>query len=336
MAMVSFGGCERQVPSLVVSQFQMGLQFIDKLMAGLQVTQFKTGIQFIDKLIAALQFRYYNVKRNIENASVAFSKAESELENHIRRQTKKCREEEAELSNMQRRHEEILKSLAGLKDSLESMSKILEEQRKKVRNAQSDVKDSEKRVRKAQSDYEDAIATRDGVRVAGWATIWIPFVGASLLLVSETALKECVDNAEHCLGSTKSDLSSAEDTVCEMAKARENTQDDIKRRKMENTKMEDEMEETQKNISTYRKGINEQNRTLTALRKVMTRLGKVSGRAEVLNDATAIMHDIAEIGIPLKSLLDSFEEFITQPDLWKKVLSRPVFLAVCDDDDGDW
>ncbi|XP_071096974.1 tropomyosin Tod p 1.0102-like [Haliotis cracherodii] len=332
MAMVSFGGCERQVPSLVVSQF---LQFIDKLMAGLQVIPFQTGIQFIDKLIDALQF-YYNVTRNIANASTAFSKAEIELENNIRRQTKKCREEEAELSNMQRRHQEFLKSLAGLDDSLESLSKILEGQRKKVASAEADVKDSEKRVQKAQSDYEEANSTRNGVWVAGWATIWIPFVGVSLLAVSETALQECVDNAEHCLDSTKSDLSSAEDELREMEKVRENTQGDIKRLKMEKTKMEDEMEETQKNISTYRKDINEQNRTLTALRKVMTRLGKVSGRAEVLNDATAIMHDIAEIGIPLKSLLDSFEDIITQPDLWKKVLSRPEFLAVCDDDDGDW
>ncbi|XP_071096307.1 structural maintenance of chromosomes protein 4-like [Haliotis cracherodii] len=316
MAMVSFG-CERHLPSLVVSKFQ-------------------TGIQFIDKLMTALQVGDYNFKQHIKNACASFSKAECELEKHIRRQTKKCREEEAELSNMQRRHQEILRSLAGMKDSLESLSKTLEEQRKKVKSAQSDVKDSEARVRKEQSKYEDAIATRNGVEAAGWATIWVPVVGASLLLVSETALKKCVDNAEHCLESTKSNLSRAEDAVREMTKARENTQGDIKKREMEKTKMKNEMVETQKNISTYRKDINEQNRTLTSLRKVMTRLGKVSGRAEVLRDATAIMHDIAEIGIPLKSLFDSFEEFITQPDLWKKVLSRPEFLAVCDDDDGDW
>ncbi|XP_071096331.1 tropomyosin-2-like [Haliotis cracherodii] len=317
MAMVSFGGCERHLPSLVVSQFQ-------------------TGIQFIDKLMTALQVGDYNFKQHVQNAHASFSKAESELENHIRHQTKKCREEEAELSNIQRRHQEILKSLAGLNDSLETLSKTLEELRKKVESAQKDVEESKKSVAKARMEYEHANVTRETVRGVGKATSWIPFVGSTLLEVSETTLKQHVDNAEYCLDSAKSALSSAEDTVCEMAKARENAQGDIKRREIEKIKMEEEMKLTQKNISTYRKGINEQNRTLTALRKVMTHLGKVSGRAEVLRDATVILHDIAEIGIPLKSLFDSFEEFITQPDLWKKVLSRPEFLAVCDDDDGDW
>ncbi|XP_067662230.1 tropomyosin-like [Haliotis asinina] len=316
MAMVSFGGSERHLPSLVVFQFQKGLQLIDKL-------------------ITALHAGDHNIKQHAKNAYAAFSKAESKLEDHIRHQTRKCRAEEAELSNMESRHQEIIRSLAGLSDSLASLSKRLEEQREKVASAQADVNSAEERVRKARSELEDARAKREGVEKAGWATIWIPFVGTSLLLVSET-LRKGVDNAEHSLDSTKSDLSSAENTLSQITTERRNTQDDISRREKEKTRMEEEMRETRKNISTCRNDINEQNRTLTALRKVMTRLGKVSGRAEVLRDATAIMHDIAEIGIPLKSLFDSFEEFITQPDLWRKVLSRPVFQAICDDDAGEW
>ncbi|XP_067660869.1 tropomyosin-like [Haliotis asinina] len=317
MAMVSFGGSERHLPSLVVSQFQKGLQLIDKLMTALHAGD-------------------HNIKQHAKNAYAAFSKAESKLEDHIRHQTRKCRAEEAELSNMESRHQKIIRSLAGLSDSLASLSKRLEEQREKVANAQADVNSAEERVRKARSELEDAIETQKVVQKVGWATIWVPVVGASLLLVSETVLRESVENAEHSLDSTKSDLSSAENTLSQITTERRNTQDDISRREKEKTRMEGEMRETRKNISTCRNDINEQNRTLTALRKVMTRLGKVSGRAEVLRDATAIMHDIAEIGIPLKSLFDSFEEFITQPDLWRKVLSRPVFQAICDDDAGEW
>ncbi|XP_067662229.1 uncharacterized protein [Haliotis asinina] len=334
MAMVSFGGSERHMPTSVVSQFQTGIQYIDKLMAALQMTRFYTGLHFIDRLIAALQFRYY-VKPNIQNACVAFSKAESDLENHIGRQTKKCREEEVKLSRMQDKHQEILKFLAGLTDSLESLSKILQDQSHKVAHARQGVRDSEDRVRKARSELEDAIATRDGVRIAGWATIWIPLVGTTLLAVSETALKENIDNAEYSLDSTKSDLSCAENALRQITIEHRNTQDDISRREREKTTMEEEMTETRKNISTCRNDINEQNRTLTALRKVMTRLGKVSGRAEVLRDATILMHDIAEIGIPLKSLFDSFDEFMTQPDQWRRVIASPIFQAICDDD-GDW
>ncbi|XP_071096306.1 tropomyosin-2-like [Haliotis cracherodii] len=317
MAMVSFGRGERRLPSSVVSTFQSGLQSIDNLMT-------------------ALQDGHYNFKKHVEKAHVAFSEAEDKLDNHIRRQTRKCREQEAELSSMQRRNKAVIKSLTGLEDSLEYLSIRLKKQKKKAEGAQEEVDDSEKRVKKAQSEYDEVSETRNKVQTVVKYTWWIPVVGTSVALYDHAILKPRVDNAEGCLDSAESDLTSAEHALREMTEQHENTRAVIKRHKKTRTRLEDEMEEIEEDIYAYRKDINKQNRTLTALRKVMTRLGKVSGRAEVLRDATAIMHEIAEIGIPLKSLFDSFEDIITQPDLWKKVLSRPEFLAVCDDDDDDW
>ncbi|XP_067660146.1 uncharacterized protein [Haliotis asinina] len=301
------------------------------------VTQFEAGVQYIDDIMTTIESGSKDVKGAANNAYEAFSHAERKLTEHTKTLTEKCLGKEAELSQKQAYHQQLLVSLASLNASLVEKRRHLQEQIRRFASALQDVQNAKDDVQRAREEFEKAEKHRNDVRTAGWATIWIPVVGVTMLAVSETALKGDVENAEHRLNSVRSTLSNARDTFSEMSNNCQQTERELQRKTDEKESVAADVANTEKYIQVTRNYITAQNSSLVNMRKVIHKLRLVSGRAEILRDETKLMYDIAQIGEPLKNLVDSLQKAgVARSELWNKVLSRPAFKAIGAADGDEW
>ncbi|XP_067660144.1 tropomyosin-like [Haliotis asinina] len=278
-----------------------------------------------------------DVKDEARNAYKAFSHAERKLTKHIDTLTEKCLGKEARLSKKKDHHRQLLVSLKSLNASLDEKRRHLQEQDRRVSSAKRDVQRAVQSFQRAREEFEKAEKHRNDVRTAGWATIWIPIVGATMLAVAETCLTNDVENAEHRLNSVRLTLSNARDTLSEMSNNCQQTENELQNKIDEKESVAADIANTELYIQATRKYITAQNSSLVNMRKVIHKLSLVSGRAEILRDETKLMYDIAQIGEPLKNLVESLEGVgVARSELWIKVLSRPAFKAVGAAEVDEW